>query len=443
MRKMNKSQQSGFLHAFSRVFGVLCAILLLFGAGDVFGGALAVTGTLAGQAREQDRDASLRKPSVSDVITLLDTSDFPFTTLMQRIRKGAKPKQVIHKWGEVSTYPRTVTINGASTAGSANTAKTVTVDSVQMLKANDILIAPNNATDATLQFLVESASGTSLELLALPKDTTGASPYTAANYGTVPAFADNEALYWVGNAKSQGDDASDPRSIMPADVFNYVQTFDMTVEITDHMLRSENFGPKDWARIRKDNLREFRKNEEYSALFNEAPAIVADPGDSKLTWKMGGLKHFVNSTLSLSSSAAYADIVDFLYSASSGNNGSRRRVLFGGSDLMEIIDKVNTGSNLNVVRGEKVLGIEIASLVGRKLHLDTIYHPGFDETGRSDEGVVCDLNLLEWNDFQPVERRVQDMKKSTAGTDAEGEYYIQKSTMTVRNAGAHFWVAAS
>jgi hypothetical protein len=443
MRNMNKGQQNGVLHAVSRVFGVLCALLLIFGAGDVFGVSLAITGTAASQARVQDRDSSLRKPSVSDVITLLDTSDFPFTTLMQRIRKGSKPKQEIHKWGEVSTYPRTVTINGSTTAGSANANKTVTVDSVQMLKANDVLIGPDNTTDATLQYIVVSASGTSLVLRALPKDTSGSTPYTAANYGTVPAFADNEALYWVGNAKSQGDDASDARAILPATKFNYVQTEDLTIEMTDHMLRSENFGPKDWDRIRRDNLREFRKNWEYSAMFNEAPSITGDVGDSKLVWKMGGMKHFANSTLSLSSSAAYADIVDFLYAASSGNNGSRRRVLFGGSDLMEIIDKVNTGSNLNVVRGEKVLGIEITSLVGRKLRLDTIYHPGFDETGRSDEGLVADLNLLEWNDYQPVERRMQDFKKSTAGTDAEGEYYIQKSTLTCRNAGAHFWVAAS
>src|SRR5690606_26978255 len=129
-------------------------------------------------------------------------------------RRGMKPKQVIHQWGEVSTYPRTIVISGQTTAGSANTAKQVTVDSTQLIKANDILIAPDNATDATLQFLVKSIdSSTTLTVLALPKDTTGSTPFSGANYGTVPVFADNEELYWVGVAKSQGDDASAARSI--------------------------------------------------------------------------------------------------------------------------------------------------------------------------------------------------------------------------------------
>ena len=231
--------------------------------------------------------------------------------------------------------------------------------------------------------------------------------------------------------------------MFPAAKFNYVQTFDLTIEAADHLLRSENFGPQDWARMRRDNLREFKRNIGNQALFNEAPAVVADNADSKIIWKMGGLNHFANSVLSLSSSATYANIVDFLYSASSANNGSRRRTLFGGSDLMEVIDKVNTGSALNVVRGEKVIGIEITSLIGRKLRLDTIYEPAFDDQGRSAEGVIVDMDSVEWNDFAPLERRVQDFKNSAAGTDAEGEYYTQKSTLTARNTAGLFWVDAS
>lgn len=429
----------------ARVAWFVAALVVLVGEllipGISFAGGLAYTGTAASTAKEESRDSVARVPSVSEIVTMLDTSDFPFTSLTQRLRKGQKPKQVNHQWLEVSAFPRNVTINGVTTAGSADAAKQVTVDDSELLRVNDVLIAPANATDATLQYVVTAVTSTTIDIKALPKDTTGTAPLTAVAYGTVPAFADNEELYWVGVMKSQGDDASDPRALFPAPVFNYVQTEDLSVRITDHMLRSENYGPKDWARIRKDQIREFRKNWEFSALFNEAPAVVTL--DSELAWKMGGMKHFVNSTLSLATAAAYTDIVAFLYDAAEGNNGSRRRTLFGGSDLMEVIDKVNTGSNLNVVRGEKVLGIEITSLVGRKLRLDTIYHPGFDDTGRADEGVVVDLNQVEWNDFQPLERRVQDLKKSAAGTDAEAEYYIQKATMTVRNAAAHFWVALS
>jgi len=433
-----KTNTSRVMRSASLVWGLIVAMLVLFDFTGV-SAALAV-GTAASTVREQDRDSNLRVPSVSRIITTLDSANYPFTTIMQRTRKGQKPKQVVHRFGQVSTWTRTLTINGATTAGSANANKVVTVDTVELIKPGDVLSAFNNATDATLQYLVVAASGTSLTLKAMPKDTAGTAPYTAVNFGTVPAFADNEVLSWVGNVKGQGADASSPRALMPATDFNYVQTEDIVIKITDHMLRTESFGGPDIRNMERDQLREWRRNWEYSCVFNEAPAVFLD-ADGNLTWKMGGLKHFAGLSLSLSSSATYANIVEFLYDTFDDNNGGRRRVLAGGAEVMKVFVTVNTGSALNVVRGEKKLGIEITSLIGRKGRLDTVFHPGFDDLGLADEFTVFDPDTMEWNDLQPTEKRKLDLKRSSSGTDAEASQLIQKSTFTVNNPTANGWGA--
>lgn len=443
MRNNKSEQRQRNAVRFLFALGALLAfVFTLAGVGGAVGFALATTGTLIGEARETSGPDTHRTPSVSDVLTRLEPSRYPFTTFLDRLSRTAPATQIVHRWGELSTFPRSITVNGATLEGSANTAKQITVDAVNLIKVNDILMSPANATDATLRYLVTSIdSATTLKIQALPKDTAGTAPYTAVNFGTVPVLGDNEVLYWIGNAKSENQGVSASRSMQPAYKFNYVQTFDQVMKWSDHKSRSKNYGPNDIARYKADMMREYRKSQELAAIFNGAPAIVADANNSsELIWVMGGLKHYVGETISMANSGgvpSVSQVVDFIYACFDDNNGSERKMLMGGAGFLKSVDKANT-SDLFIARSETVVGVKATLLEGRIGQLYTVYHPGFDEMGATDEAVVVDMNHIYKRVYQPDERRVLDLKK--AGTaDADGEQVITKWTTEIRNPDVHKW----
>ncbi len=425
-------------------FAILSLLVLHSLLGDPGLALAAVTGALVGAGREADGPEEHRVPSVTDVITRLQPSRFPFTTFLDRLGRAAPCKQIKHSWPEISRYPREDAVNGATTAGAADASVDVTVDNGAYWRPNDILMAPDNATSPDAMYYVSAVSGSVLTVYAMP-GSDGTTPYNADAFGTVPAFADGEGLYWVSNAKSEADTASLARQMTPDYKFNYVQTLDARVEISDHKMRSENFGTEDWLRQRRESLFEFRKSIENAMVFNGAPSIASDPDDGETIWLMAGLRHFVSSTISLpATGATETDLVSFVYEAFADQNGSSRKVFMAGENYCEVIDKVGADSaTLQVMRDEKIAGVEIMSLKGRKGRLDTVYHPGFDEQGRSDEGVIVDLNHVVKRDYQAMEKRAADLKRSGDLKDAEAEYYITKTLLELRNAPAHKWCTLS
>jgi hypothetical protein len=439
---------SRFLRAAGAVaFVILAAALAAYVGhwlGFTAGSSLAAAGTVVGPAQQSDDPDDHRTPSVTDMITRLDASSFPFTTLMDRLPRVAPAKQVIHKWGEVSSYPREDAINGAVTAGSANSSKTVTVDNGSQWREGDVFMAPDNSTSPGAMFFVSEVAGNDLTVWQLPS-STDATPWSGDNFDATPAFDDNEAIYWVSNVKSENDTASDARQMEPAYKFNFVQTVDALIEWSDHKLRSENYGEQDQARHRKESLREFRRSLEFGFIFNGPPSVTTDPVSGDPQWSMGGLRHYINTSISLPrTSATEKDLVSFIYESFVGDNGSPRKLLMGGSDFLEAIDKVAANADaLSTSRQESIAGVELQGLDSRVGMLDTVYHPGFDEQGRTDEATVVDLNHIVKRDYQPMERRVADLKRSGDLRDAESEYYITKCTIEVRNSEAHRWCTLS
>lgn len=426
-------------------FALSVALLLvgIFYPELIFGsvGVLAITGTAYSEGRTENQGDSVHiKPSVEEGLTRIAPSRFVFTQFMMKSKRRTKPKDIVHRWGELSNFDRQDTINGVTTAGSAGLAKTITVDNGSMWRVDDVFVSLTNATDtnALNMYWIESISGNDLDVRVLPQSTL-TNLLTGDAYGTVPAFADAEVIYWLGNRKSQSFTISASRLAQPAYQYNFVQTFEQQVRWSDHKNYQENWGPKDVRRYRRDNLKEFRKNIEYSSLFNRAPSVTVDPNNSnELAYTMGGAYHFASSTVvTLQHTGGVpteAQGVDFVYAMFDDNNGSGRKVLMGGKNFMKAIDKINT-SDLNTKRSERVAGVFVKYMEGRIGQVITAYHPGFDEMGRSNEALCLDFAHISLSPFSPLEKRKLALKGQ--GTDADGEYYTWKLTYTIKNADAH------
>lgn len=405
---------------------------------------LAQTGTVVGDVRESDTTDDHRVPSVTDALTLIEPSRFPFTTFLQRLGRADDMGQVVHKWGEYSRLPRSDTENGGGTTNGTNT---ITVSNVSYWRVNDLWIAPGNTAEPDNVYLVTArdtgANTVTLQKLPTTAQTSG-SAYSAQSFGTMPALDSGVTLYWLSNALTEADDASASRGMQPAYEHNFAQTFDARVDISDHKMRSENYGEEDWQRMRRDNLFEMRKGMEYAFLLSTLiPTVTTDPNNSELRWTMGSMRHYIDDTISFTSATpTEADIVDLVYACFDDNNGSQQKVLFGGKTLTKRVDKVNADTNtLNVTRQERFAGVQVTRLVGRIGTLNVVYHPGLDEIGSPEDGIVADMNFVMRRDYQALERRPIEHKGQ--GRDKEGEYWITKRTLEVRNGDAHKYISGS
>lgn len=403
----------------------------------------APTGTLYTQGLVPNAGDSVhRVPSVADALTMVEPSSYPFTTFTFRARRGKKPKQVVHQWGKISSLPRTDTINGTTTAGSANATKDITVDNGSYWRPNDLFVSWDNGTNPDNVYFIESIAGNVLTIRVMPTGSTAAGAYTAQNTGTVPIFTDEDVITWIGNAKVEFDVKSQSRIIQPAYEFNYVQTLDHVIDWSDHKEQSENFGPDDVRRYRTDGLKEFRKSMEYNAIFNASPPSVTTDG-TNLRHIAAGLRYYVTDSVALGSATpSQAQAVDLIYALFADNNGSRSKILMGGRDLMKAIDKANL-SDLFTRREENKAGVQVNQIVGRMGQIGTVYHPGFDEVGLPDEGVCVDFNFIECNFFKNMEQRMIDLRNSGTAQDGYSELWTAKLTHTIRyggTGGVHKWV---
>lgn len=410
-------------------------------AAGVLGAAvIAPVGTTSTGFVDVSTQANRGVPQVLDAIDQYMPELYPVTTLIDKLTKTYDAHSVEIRWQEEGVLPRYVTVNGVTTAGTAGASKTITVDSRNAIKPRDTMWAPDNATDSALNYIVDSVTATTVTLKALPKVTaTAADTYrTPVAFGTVPVFADNEVLYWISNAKSEEDAASQPAQIEPAFVSNFVQTFDLTAGMSDHAMRTLLYGTQgNWSEQLKKLVREFRKNRENAFVFNGMKSVTSGTnlnGEVKTTHTMTGLRGFLTDSISIPSSPTIANLVSFIYDAHDAFEGlGKRKILVGGTDVLERLDLAAAGlPGLQTTQEETVFGVTMRSLIGRKGRIDTVYHPGFDEQGIPDEGYLLDMRHLGRAVLQAPEPRDIEQKRAGAGVDRDFRQMISKEALVAR-----------
>lgn len=403
-----------------------------------------IGGVKSGLDRVSDQNTDLLVPSISEALHLYEPQLFPVTQMIDELGIKDTPKNAhVHQWVERSRLPRFVQLNGAATAGAAGAAKTITVDSSNAVVPSHLLMAHGNAsTSAQGQiFLVTGQTATTLTLVALTPDTSNSrdAALTPNTFGTVPAFADGEYLFWVGSAKSEADAASKAIRIKSELQTNYIQTMDAVAKISDHAMRTMTFGNIDgWDDQQRALAWEFRKTREAAYIFQTdktVSEVVNLNGETEKVHTMTGLYGFVDNEITLSRSGNEASLVSLVYDAHESDDGSPNKVLIGGEEFMEVADTIIAASNnLQTDRSETVAGVKLDMVRGKKGSIGLVYHPLFNEYGKSDEGLILDMEHLGKATLQPTQIREGQDKTSGKMVDQERKQLICKETLIVSKA---------
>ena len=240
------------------------------------------------------------------------------------------------------------------------------------------------------------------------------------NYaGIVPSIDRGTRLVRMGRAASELDAQSPQFEALPKRMDNLCQIFKMQVEqSTLQRLAKKEVG---WNMTDQEEaaIYDMRLGMEKSFLFGTKGRIW-DTNKKEHIYLTGGLWHQAGQDFNYSTGSFGPDeVVALMKKAFTGNAGSRRKILIGGSDLISAICKLETTRVVLANESVSKWGIDFTELRSKFGTLYVVLSEIFDEVGMSGDGIVIDPEYLVKYVHIPFSAESIDLKSSgTRNTDA-------------------------
>jgi hypothetical protein len=292
----------------------------------------------------------------------------------------------------------------------------------------------------------EEETDQDLMLYVLNRDANGVT-VMAVNGPTVngvancfPAIYRGVHLVRMGRAASELDVQSPQFEALPKKSRNLCQIFKMQVEqSTLQRLSNKEVG---WTMSDQEEaaVYDMRMGMEKSFLFGVARQIW-DPNKKEYIhftggiWNQAGKDFFLESSTELST----ADVVDLMRKAFTGNAGSKRKILIGGSGLISMISKLDYTRVINAGQHVSKWGIDFTELRSKFGCLYLLLSEVFDEVGMSDCGIVIDPEYIQKYTHIPFSTEQLNLKKSGV-RNVDALVMTEASCLVLRYPKAHMRV---
>jgi len=414
--------------ALSLVFvlvAIACTSLMMGAAGVTMAVGTAVTGAADGTGtvtttKVKAGSADLDQDYVSKLVTEMRPSITPLDTIMRQIRKATPIKSWKTEYYAVDARPLYDTVNTAYTkAGDGHTSTDLKVNNISMWVADDTVMVKGitgvDSKDLVCFIISKDASASTIKIQPL-NGTAGAN--TTADMMIIPATIPiNTVLVRLGSCKHELDAQTSPYAILPAKSYNFVQRFMAQVE--ESTFQKIHQKEVDWGftDYEAQNIFDMKATMEQSFLFG-VRAQFTDLVNSKERYATGGITRFITKAVEYGLGGTDRTIdnawfVDATKSIFQGNSGSEARYLFGGNGLMANLMKVDTV--IKQIQGKQTMvkyGLTFKEIETNFGLLRFFHHPGLDQAGWNDNGIVLDLAFIEKHTFKPLSSRKLDLIES-------------------------------
>ena len=314
----------------------------------------------------------------------------------------------------------------------------------------------NEIFDATDTILVQDISGygpdglnetgQDLVLYVVSRNTEGVA-VMAVNGPTVngvsncfPDIPAGVSLIRMGRAASELDVQSPQFEALPKKSRNLCQIFKMQVEqSTLQRLSNKEVG---WTMSDQEEaaVYDMRMGIEKSYLFG-VPRYMWDPNKKEHIYFTGGIWHQTNKTFYLESSTEMTEdrLVELMRQAFTGNTGSKRKILIGGSGLISRISKLEYTRVIQAGQHVSKWGIDFTELRSKFGCLYVLLSEVFDEVGMSDCGLVIDPEYIQKYTHIPFSTEQLNLKKSGV-RNVDALVMTEASCLVLRYPKAHMRV---
>ncbi|MGM9804390.1 MAG: hypothetical protein ACI308_09470 [Muribaculaceae bacterium] len=271
-----------------------------------------------------------------------------------------------------------------------------------------------------------SQSSQDLVLYVLGKSDTQGLLVTAVNgitsgdiTGIVPSITAGAELVRMGRAATELDVQTPQFEALPQRASQNCQIFKAQVEqsVLHRMANKE----ADWTLNDQGEaaIYDMRLGMEKSFLFG-VKQIIYDPQKRENVYLTGGIWHQAGKEFAYNANSLTEEtLVDMMREAFTGNAGSKRKVLIGGSALIGRLNKLTYSKVVNA--GENVVkwGIDFSEMRSKFGTLYVLLSEVFDECGMQDCGMIIDPEYLQKYSHLPFGTEALNLKASgQRNTDA-------------------------
>lgn len=274
---------------------------------------------------------------------------------------------------------------------------------------------------------VAAKSGEGIELLSR----------MAADFGEAES-----TLVRMGRAATQLDVQTAQYNVLPRKKSNLCQIFKMQVEQSIVMKLSHKDIGWDFTDQQEAAIYDMRLGMEKQYLFGSKMKLW-DAAKNETVTLTEGIWHQAGKELKVKrGSMTSEDLVDLLRGAFTGNSGSRKKVLIGGSGLIATLNKTEARKVITAMDQETVWGIDFNTVTSKFGKLYVVFSEVFDVVGMPDNGIIVDPEYIQKHVFIPFRADKLDLRGS-GQRNTEAVVLTEAACLTLRYPQAHARVVAN
>lgn len=258
----------------------------------------------------------------------------------------------------------------------------------------------------------------------------------------VPTIPLDSVLVRMGRAASELDVQTAQFEALPKKAQNYCQIFKMQIEqSTLQRIANKEVG---WTFSDQEEaaVYDMRLGMEKNYLFG-VKARISDPEKNDTVLLTGGIWHQAGGEFSYKKGELNQNaVISMMRQAFTGNAGTKRKVLIGGSGLIEQLNQLD--STKVVMAGESIVKWEIdfSEMRSKFGRLYVLLSEVFDECGMENNGMIIDPEYLQKYSHIPFTTEQLNLKQAgVRNTDAI--VLTEASCMTLRYPKAHLRIVCN
>ena len=316
----------------------------------------------------------------------------------------------------------------------------VTTDANGIFSPTETVLFPDVAADGVsghdpLMLYVTEADNKGFTAVAVGYDAD----ITALPCGSI---GKGTRLVRMGRAATELDVQTAQFESLPRKRTNFCQIFKMQVEqSTLQKLANKEVG---WTFSDQEEVAiiDMRQGMEKNFLFGRK-AKITDPGKHEDIYLTGGIWNQTDNTFSYTPATLDGGkLIELCRAAFTGTGGNTRKILLGGSGLIEALSKIQYDKNVEAGKTFVKWGIEFKEIRSNFGSLYVIHSEIFDQCGHENDGFVLDPDCLTKYCHVPFHTETLDLRRSgQRNTDAI--VVTEASCMVLRHPNAHMRVVAT
>ncbi|MDE6270054.1 MAG: DUF5309 domain-containing protein [Muribaculaceae bacterium] len=346
----------------------------------------------------------------------------PMSTPLDQISRMAGSrscKSMKVEYYSVDTKPLSAKIRRTSNVTVAEgelAAVTIYTDNDDVFQVSETLLVPRAAIDVDGEQLMP-------QLLVTGRPTKAAGGGVECVVTNVPAgrsvsFSGGMLAVRMGRAATELDVQTPQFVALPRKEYNYCQIFKMQIEqSTAQRIQAKEVG---WTFSDQEEAAviDMRMGMEKNFLFGTRSCV--ELADGREVYLTGGIWTQTDHQMTIPTGPLTDETVGAMCrEAFTGNNGSRRKILLAGTDLVDRLSRLSYNKNVGAMESRVKWGIELKELKSNFGTLYVVHSEVLDQCGHESDGFVLDPDYVTKYCHTPFSVETLDLRTSgQRNTDA-------------------------